>query len=300
LKKSSWLAAACCLTLPAAGWQRFEAVQPHMGTLVRITLYARGAAEADAAFSKAFSRIAELEEKLSDYKPSSELNRLRCGSPLIVSEDLYSVLETARRINAATSGAFDVTLGPAVRLWRQTLLTQQLPDPSRRAAAGALTGFHLLRLNSAESTVEMLRCGMQLDLGGIGKGYAATQALLALQRSGHPRALVAIAGDLAIGEPPPGSKTWRIEAQGQVHHLARCSISTSGDKEQFTIIDGIRYSHVLDPKTGIGAVGARPATVIANDGAVADALATALHIGGEPMLPVIESMHARAILAPRR
>lgn len=295
LKKISALV-VCPLVLHAQAWTRLEAVEPHMGTLVRITLYARDSAGVQSAFTQAFNRIGQLDQTLSDYIASSELNQLRCGAALPVSPDLFAVVHAAQQISIATGGVFDVTIGPLVRLWRQARAAHRAPDPSQIAMARALTGFRLLRLDPAAQTIEMLRCGMRLDLGGIGKGYAAAEALRTLQRAGYPRALVAIGGDIAIGSPPPGRKAWRIEAQDQLFELARCSVSTSGDSEQFAIIGGVRYSHAIDPKTGIGALRTRPATVIAGDGAAADALATALHLAGEPLLPVVKSMRAKAVL----
>jgi len=255
-----------------SGLQRFEAVEPHMGTLVRIQVYARGVPQARAAFQAGFARIAALDDALSDYKPDSEVNRL----PRPVSADLFRVLEAAQALAAETDGAFDVTVGPLTRLWR----LGRLPDAAAIAEARSHVGYRKLHLDAASRSVTLDDPAMRLDLGAIAKGYAADEALRAMAEAGCPIALVAVSGDLAIGAPPPGQSGWRVDAGGAIRTVSRLAISTSGDTEQHVESGGQRYSHILDPATGMGLTRSHAMTVIAEHGIDADALATAASVLG--------------------
>jgi thiamine biosynthesis lipoprotein len=260
------------LSMLAVRAERFEAAEPHMGTVVRITIYAAD----DSAIKPAFARIAELDRKLSDYKSDSELNLLPNvvhSDAVRVSTDLYRVLEAAQKLSARSDGAFDVTIGPVTHLWR----AGKLPDHE----ALARVGWRNLMLS--RGYVSLKAPGMELDLGGIAKGFAADEALAVLRAHGVKRALVAVSGDIAAGDPPPGKKGWtiRVEPSGREVLLRDAAISTSGDAEQSIESGGVRYSHILDPKTGLGLTNHLAVTVIARRGLDADPLATALSVMGE-------------------
>jgi thiamine biosynthesis lipoprotein len=253
--------------------ERFEDVEPHMGTLVRITIYSHDAAPIRAAFS----RIAQLDEELSDYKPQSELNRL-CrthGEPVKVSEDLFRVLEASLKLSALTDGAFDVTVGPVTHLWR----VGKIADRETLARVG----WRNVVLDKKHRTVCLKIAGMQLDLGAIAKGYAADEALRTLRGLGVRRALIAVSGDIASGDAPPGTRGWRVglEPAGGEIFLKNAAVSTSGDTEQFREIGGVRYSHIIDPRTGLGLRSAIAVTVVARRGLDADPIATAVSVMGE-------------------
>ena len=220
--------------------------ETHMGSRVEITLYALDDASAKRAVAAAFQRIARLDGIMSDYRPSSELMQL-CrqagGQPVSVSEDLFAVLSQAQELSRRSGGAFDVTVGPLVRLWRRARKSFQLPDPDDLAQARLLVGYRMLRLDPQKRTAQLERKGMLLDLGGIAKGYAADAALKVLREHGIGSALVAISGDIAAGEPPPGETGWKIglaPLEGPPDHsvlLKNAAVSTSGDTEQFVEID---------------------------------------------------------------
>lgn len=268
-----------------AALDRYEAVEPAMGTLFRVTLYANSPAEARSAFDAAFTRARELDAALSDYRDDSELNRLcRAGSG-VVGNDLFTVLARALEIARASGGAFDPTLGPFTRLWRASRKAGRLPSPAELAVARAASGWRKVKLDRRTRTVRLAAPNMQLDLGGIAKGYAADQMLSLLQSRGITSALVAASGDLALGAPPPGRPGWTIalEAAKTNELLANCGVSTSGAAEQFVEMNGVRYSHILDPRTGLGLTGvhgARTVSVIAPDATLADALATMAAVAG--------------------
>lgn len=284
----------------AAGLHMYEAVEPHMGTLVRIQLYAAGPDQAKAAFRAGFARIAELDAALSDYQADSELNRI-CRSavakPVEAGSDLFRVLAASQKLAEETGGAFDVTLGPVIRLWRQARKDKQLPHADALREAAARCGYRKLHLDGVRRTVMLDQPGMQLDLGAIAKGYAADAALEVLARHGIRRALVAASGDLAFGEAPPGQRGWKIglESPACVLELANAAVSTSGDAEQHVEIGGRRYSHIIDPATSMALSSPITVTVVARRGVDADALATAVSVlGFERGLAFIEARPAFA------
>ncbi len=277
---------------PAAGLTRYEFSSAHMGTLFHITLFATNVAVAEAAADAAFHRIAALEEILSDYQADSELNRLRDAPhavPIRVSDDLFRVMERAQWLARKSDGAFDPTAGAFVRLWRFSRKRHTLPTPDEIQAARQVSGYKLLRLDPHGRTITKLAPGIRFDLGGIAKGYAADEALAVLKLHGIPRGLVAASGDLALGDPPPGQTGWTVgiseigARSNQIVltlHLSNAGISTSGDAEQAIEINGVRYSHILDPKTGLGLTNRIQATVIAPNATLSDSLATTVCILG--------------------
>ena len=272
--------------------RRYEFAAPHMGTEFKILLYAPDEPAANRAARAAFDRVAALDRMLSDYDATSELGRLSATSPakqgVPVGPELWTVLEKCQRLADETSGAFDVTVGPLTRLWRRARRQQQMPPKDRLAEALAATGYKHLRLDPNDRTVQLIRPGMRLDLGGIAKGYAADEALAVLKKRGVTRAMVAASGDMALGDPPPGEKGWRIavgaldptKKPARYLRLANCGVSTSGDAHQFVVLEGKRYSHIVDPRTGLGLTHRSSVTTVAPDAITADALATAICVLG--------------------
>jgi len=261
-----------------------------MGTTARIVAYATSSEAATAALRKAFERIRELDSVLSDYQAESELSRLSRqsgGPPVKVGDDLFRVLSASQWVALQSDGAFDVTAGPIIRLWRRARRQRVLPDEDRLKAAIGLTGFHLLTLEAKQQTAQLAKPGMLLDLGGIAKGYAASEALKSMKQSGIDRALVAMGGDIAVSNAPPGKTGWTIEIAAldlpsapkpSALLLRNAAVSTSGDAEQYVEIGGVRYSHIVNPKTGKALTGRRSVTVVAATGTDSDALATAVSV----------------------
>ncbi len=257
-----------------------------MGVEARVVLHAPGGPAARRAARAAFDRIAELDAVMSDYRPDSELMRICADGPVgrrTISDDLHRVLRRAQEIARETDGAFDVTLGPLVRLWHHARRTSRLPDASSVTAAMDRVGHEYLFVDRDAPVIEFTRRGMLLDLGGIGKGFAADEALAVLAGAGHTRSLVDIGGDIAAGDPPPGTDGWRVAVgtgSSSRIHLANQGVATSGDGRQFVEIDGTRYSHIVDPATGLGLTDRPTVTVIAPDATTADALASAVSVLG--------------------
>jgi len=271
---------------------RFQFARTEMAVPVRVVLYAPEAGTANAAAEAALARIHQLNSILSDYDPQSELRRLCAtageGEAVRVSEELWKVLVHADALAKRSDGAFDVTVGPVVRLWRRARRREQLPPPDRLRGARELVGYHLVRLCPERRSVELLKPGMRLDLGGIAKGFAIDEALAVLRQHGITRALVDAGGDIGLGDPPPEKPGWLIgiaplepdTPPSRYLWLSRVVVATSGDTWQYVEIDGRRYSHLVDPRTGLGLTDHSSVTVIAPDGITADGLASAVSVLG--------------------
>jgi len=297
-QKSLWLAiwmlAGLVPTFGAETPERFEFTETHMGSPVHIVLYTMDAQTAKNAAAKAFARVARLDQSFSDYNPESELMKLvdhfaRPGAaPVAVSVDLYDILKKSLAISEATGGAFDITAAPVIRQWRRARREHKLPSPDNLREALSRVGFRRVKLQDDGRKVE-LEPGTKLDLGGIAKGYAAQAALVELRKLNIVSALVSIAGDIAVGSAPPGRAGWKVAVAGlnpstdeplAVLELVNATVSTSGDAERFVEIDGERFSHIVDVKTGLGLKRRATVTVVARDGASSDAYATALYALG--------------------
>jgi thiamine biosynthesis lipoprotein len=281
------LVAAIAIAAMSQPLRRFEYRQPHMGTMMRIVLYGPLESDAKQAANAAFARIAALDETLSDYRDSSELMRVSQaagGPPVPVSADLFRVLHAAQALARSSGGAFDVTAGPLTILWRAARRQRALPDADDLQRARVLVGDAKMELDEARQTVRLRDAGMQLDVGGIAKGFAADEAAAVLAARRFKRVLVAAGGDIVAGDPPPGRDGWVVavvglgpSAVGSVT-LRNQAVSTSGDAEQHFEANGVRYSHIVDPRTGQALVGRSSVTVIARNGISSDSLATALSV----------------------
>jgi thiamine biosynthesis lipoprotein len=217
-------------------------------------------------------------------------------------------LAKAIDVSKASDGAFDVTVGPLVRLWRLARRTQQLPDAKEIADAKSRVGYQKMELDPKKHTVRLLVPGMLLDLGGIAKGYAADELLAVLRAQGITRALVAAGGDIAVGDPPPGVNGWKIDVAPLTKttpdyalRLANAAVSTSGDAEQFVVINGVRYSHIVDPRTGLGVTGRQSITVIAKNGITSDSMTKAVTLlPPDRALKLIDTLEGAAALMVRQ
>jgi FAD:protein FMN transferase len=291
---------ACSAGEASRTLDRFEYSQVHMGGRVRISVYAAHRQQADTACEAAFARIAEIDALMSDYRPDSELNRLVAragGGPVPASPELIVVLRRAAELSSLTEGAFDVTCAPLVQLWRQTRRTGRMPDPEVLTAARSRVGWERVGVDPEAGTVTLQK-GTRLDLGGIAKGFACDEAIASLRQHGVDRALVEAGGDMAASGPPPGKRGWAVDLRGLggTLHLRDSALSTSGDAEQSVRIGSRVYSHILDPRTGLGLTHRWQVSVLAPDGLTSDGLATALSFFGERESgPLLERYGARAI-----
>jgi len=273
--------------------QKFVYEKAEMGLPFRISLYAKDEATAKAAAEAAFDRVAVLNSILSDYDPDSELSRLSHtsgqGKAVPVSTDLWRVLVRAQEYAVRSDGAFDITVGPLVNLWRRARHKQELPTPELIAEMKARVGYKNLRLDPEHHTAELLVPEMRLDLGAIAKNYAVDEAVAVLKQRGITRVLVGGSGDMTAADAPPDQPGWRIEVAPldvpgapppQIIYLKNRSIATSGDIFQRVEIGGKRYSHIVDPHTGIGLTDHSLVTVVASDCMAANGLTTTISVLG--------------------
>lgn len=263
-----------------------------MGTTLTITLDAPAEPAAQECLEAAFTEVARLETLLSDYDPHSELSRLGTasgGAPCAVGPELEEVLGTSLGVSQDTQGAFDVSVGPLVQLWRQARSVLELPSAEAQQRARALVGWRGIELDRANHRVRLAHAGAALDLGGIGKGFALDRAAAILRARGFPRALLDFGGQLLALDAPRGATGWLAElrdprdASGPALcelRLCNVSLSTSSDDQRGTLIQGRRCSHIFDPRTGAPVEGRLEASVLSSSATLADAWSTALYVLG--------------------
>ncbi len=289
-----------------------------MGTFSRVVVIAKSRATAKRCIEAAFDVENRLESLLSDYQDDSELskvNREAAYGPVPVSALTFEALQKAVYFHQLSGGVFDVTVGPLVDLWHKAGRTNELPTEEALAEARRKVGSDKLILDEKNRTVRFVVEGMRVDLGGIGKGYAADKAVEAMKEHGALGGMVALAGDIrCFGQPPRGQAYWRIGVQDPnvapddlspskpllVLALTSEGVSTSGDYRRFVRVQGQKQSHIIDPGTGKGANKLVSDTIIAPDTTTSDALSTAVNVLGlERGLALVERLPTTAaILIP--
>jgi thiamine biosynthesis lipoprotein len=294
----------------AADLHQFSYQQQKMGTIFQIVMYCDDEKVADAAAEAAWNRVDRLNDTFSDYDPNSELSQLSrrtdtgpMPAPVEVSQDMWDLLGRCVEAAELSDGAFDITVGPLTRLQRQSRKVGKLPDPGKLKEALSDIGWRYIKLDREHHRVRLTHAHMQLDVGGIAKGYTADQVLKLLSGRGITRALCGAAGDITVGDPPPGRTDWRVAIQSlkdpeQISdyvHFRNFAVSTSGDTYRSATVNGKRYSHIIDPRTGLGLTYRIGVTTLAPQGTLADWSATAVSIlGPEKGLAMIERLDGAA------
>lgn len=287
--------------------KRFEFEQIQMGVPVRLVLYTDSEEKSQIASDSAFERFKTLNALMSDYDSESELSQLVEKSTEIikvsgaadwikVSDDLFTVLKESRFYCDQSQGAFDITIGPLVRLWRRSKRQKQLPEQRYLDRAKELVGNEFWELDEKTKSVRLLKPGMKLDLGGIAKGYAIDQAYEAIKKKGITVFLIDAGGDIRVADAPQKTGwTVRLGKEGDFNEkesvsLRNRALASSGDASRFVVIDGIRYSHIINPKTGLGLTRRMSVYVSATTATEADAWASALSVlGPEKGISIIET-----------
>lgn len=274
------------------GLSRHSFVEIRFGNIpVELTLYARDAATARDAARIAFRRVIELAAMMDDYAldPPSPLNRIAAEAPstVAVPPELMTVLERSKALHRETEGAFDVTAKPFVQLWRVSRRLGELPPPDRVRRAADFVDIDGLKLDHDAGTARLAREGMWLDLGGIAKGFIGDEVVRLLRERGVPICRYHAGGDMVFGDAPPGLPGWPVhvsdlrledgsEDGGTLAFFAcNAAASVSGDLFRAVEIDGKRYAHVIDPRSGVGVTERRIACVRGPRGIDTDALSTA-------------------------
>jgi thiamine biosynthesis lipoprotein len=281
-----------------------ERTRPSMGSELRLTIWAIDQNQAAAACEAVFTEFDRLEALMTVWRPDSDIRRLNAAAgdhPVPVSREVREVIGLARQVGDWTGGKFDVTFGALSGLWKFDYQDQDgsIPAPAAIAERLPLIDYRALEVDEAAGTAFLKRKGMRANLGGIGKGYAVDRGAAILRSRGFSDFMIQAGGDLYVAGTR-GDRPWRVgirDPRGApsqsfaVLDLTDGTFSTSGDYERFFIRDGRRYHHIIDPKTGQPARGARSVTIVAARAAIADALSTGIFLlGGHDGMALIERL----------
>ncbi len=278
-----------------------------MGTFARVVVVAESRGAGLKCIRAAMAEIHKVDELMSDYKSDSDIGRANkeaAEGPVQVSESTYEVLRRSVEFSKLTNGAFDITVGPLMDLFGDAERKAVAPTAEQIAEAKSKVGFEKLKLDNENRTVQFAVDGMRLDLGGIAKGYAIDKAIEAAQNAGALGGMVDIGGDIrCFGSPPEGREHWLIAVQDPNATIAGttgggllmtlkitdAAVATSGDYQQYVMIEGKRQSHIMNRQTGKSAEGLASVTIIADNATDADALATSVTVmGAEKGFALIE------------
>lgn len=282
------------------------AVEGIMGTNSQVTFWNLDEATATAAAEVVFEVFRDVDRQFSTYKPESEISRLNAtaaDAPVACSPRMWELLQASRAAYRESGGSFDVTAGPLMKMWGFYRKRQALPGDAEIATNRALVGLDQVTFDDAAHTVRFAKAGMNLDFGGIAKGYALDLAGEALAARGIHCALIDLGGNLlCMPEPPPGRSTYSIGIRhprqggenGAVAFIqlpGGRAVSTSGDYERFVEIDGKRYSHIMDPRTGSPVRGMAAVTVVTPSGIASDYLSTTIYVNHAAGIDAIQAAH---------
>lgn len=263
-----------------------------MGNQFEISVVAKEEAWAQARIDAGVAEIGRIEQLLTTYREDSETNLINRNAgiaPVRVSQETFDIIRRSLRISRLTQGAFDITYGSVdKRLWNFDTSMQSLPDPETARQMVRLINYQNVLLNEAETTVFLREEGMRIGFGGIGKGYAAEMAKRVMREQGVESGVVNASGDLTVWGQQPDGRPWTIgiinpNAAGQVFsymEILNMAIATSGNYEKYVMIDGKRYSHTINPRTGLPVTGIKSVTILCPNAEIADAMATPVMIMG--------------------
>ena len=292
---------SCAHTSPVPAQVVVKRAQMHMGTLVSITAVAPNEPTAQSAIAAGFHEIKRLEGLLSTWISDSELSRVNRSAgqaPVVVSRDTMELVARSQEMARMTDGAFNIAIGPAVDAWSVTE-RQRIPTDAELVQAKPFVDWTRIELNRTDGTLYLPIAGMRIDVGGIGKGYAADRAVDVMKKAGAQAGVVALAGDIKTFGSLPGSSGFPVGIQhprqiGDVLAMIDLrdeAISTAGDYERYFERDGVRYHHLLDPETLRPARACQSVTVIAKEGTVADGLDTGIFVlGPERGMALVERL----------
>jgi len=270
----------------------FKHTERLMGNIFEISVVADDETWANEKLHLAVEEIKRIEKLLTTFNESSQTNQInkQAGIAAVkVDNEVFELIERSIRISSITDGAFDITYGSIdKKLWNfdQTMTT--LPSVNEAKSMVRLINYKNIILNKKESTVMLKETGMRLGFGGIGKGYAAEMAKALLIRQGVKSGIVNASGDLTTWGNQPNGKSWTIGIVDPDHKkqpfsyldVTNMAVATSGNYEKYVMIDGVKYSHTINPKTGLPITGIKSVTIISPNAEIADAMATPVTIMG--------------------
>jgi FAD:protein FMN transferase len=272
--------------------RRYEDSRVSMGCVYTIVIYGRDLAQLREAAAAALDEVDRIDRLMSHYKNDSELSRVNreaAKAPVKVDPELFDFIAECLRYSRESEGAFDVTVGPLMKAWGFFRGEGRMPNDAELAEARSRVGYWRVILNRKDGTIFFDKAGVEIDLGGIAKGYAVDRAVAMLKQCGAASALLSAGGSTiyALGAPP-GKPAWEVEVQDPVERgkiatrvqLKDRALSVSGSYEKFFELNGARYSHVMDPGTGRPVQGVLSVAVITDDGTSGDALDNVFYVSG--------------------
>lgn len=275
-----------------------------MGNHFEISLVAEEEELANEWIQQGFNHIKEIEYLLTTYSETSDLYRINAAAgiePVMVQKETFDIIERSLQISALTQGAFDISYGSVdKRLWNFDIHQNELPDPETAKKMVRLINYRNILLDKAAKTVMLKEKGMRIGLGGIGKGYAAEKTRQYLKTLGATAGIVNASGDLTTWGYQPDGKPWTIgiadpnNASSIFSYLevSDMAVATSGNYEKFIWVNGRKYSHTINPKTGLPITGIKSVTILTPNAELADALTTPIAIMGiEAGLHLINQLH---------
>ena len=263
-----------------------------MGNRFGITVVADEGKWASERIDEAVAEISRIERLLTTFNEDSQTNLINRSAgikPVKVDKEVFDIIQRSKRISSITQGAFDISYGSVdKKLWNFDKSMTSLPDAATAKKLVRLINYQNILLDEEKSTVFLKEEGMRIGFGGIGKGYAAERARLILKQAGVESGIVNAAGDLTAWGHQPNGKEWTIGIADPdaTHHpfsylsITDMAIATSGNYEKFVMIDGKKYSHTIDPRTGLPVTGIKSVTIISPNAEIADAMATPVMIMG--------------------
>jgi thiamine biosynthesis lipoprotein len=267
-----------------------------MGSAFNLIIVSADSNKANHLARKSYELVDSLSHIFSNYDSSSELSKINASAGLLpykMSRAMLDLVQKSQYAYIQSKGAYDISIGPLSSLWRKARKAKLFPEASTVLATKKLVGFAQIKINKRLGTIFLPNANMQLDFGGIAKGYIAQWVINFLKANGIQQALVDAGGDIVMSGPPLNQQGWLIgvnlpETTDQLLNkklqLSNCSVATSGDVYQFIEYKGVKYSHIINPLTGYGVTNLRNVTIVAKTGATADWLATACSI-----LPIKEA-----------
>jgi thiamine biosynthesis lipoprotein len=274
-----------------------------MGNHFQISAVAAEEEWAHACIDAGILEIQRIEKLLTTFSEESEtalINRNAGIKPVAVSRETFNIIERSIRISRVTQGAFDITYGSVdKRLWNFDRHLHSLPDPVTAKKLATLINYRNIVMDDLNCTVMLMKPGMRIGFGGIGKGYAAERAKMVMKEMGVQSGVVNAAGDMTAWGLQPNGKQWTIgiadpNSKDKIFsymNITDMAVATSGNYEKYILINGQKYSHTIDPKTGLPIRGIKSVTIISQNAEIADAMATPVMIMGIiPGLTMINQM----------
>lgn len=276
--------------------RKFSYSEMKMGSAFNLIIVSADSNKANHLARKSYELVDSLNHIFSNYDSSSELSKINASAGLLpykMSTAMLDLVQKSQYAYIQSKGAYDISIGPLSSLWRNARKAKLFPEASTVLATKKLVGLNQVKINKRLGTIFLPNANMQLDFGGIAKGYIAQWVINFLKANGIQQALVDAGGDIVMSGPPLNQQGWLIgvnlpettdDLLNKKLQLSNCSVATSGDVFQFIEYKGVKYSHIINPLTGYGVTNLRNVTIVAKTGATADWLATACSI-----LPIQEA-----------